>query len=400
MKAFNLQSKLSAYSAMAASFIALQTEGDAQVIYTDLIPDHTLTSLGPLDTMHLDIDGDNITDFIFNASFSYSSYASADNYHHLWISGQNGDRIAYSIQSTNIYTFSSALFLNASANMAKPFNIGNQIGASQNFINVAYLFFLDCYPAMFSSVSDYCWNAGLPNNTTKYIGFRLKSGVLKYYGWMRLFVDNIPAVYAHPTSITVLDYAYNATPNTPIIAGNMVVCLPPVPFDFATATTTSAKIGWSAAESVDHYELQYRTPGGVWHNKNVPGVKTNVKLTGLTCNTPYEWHIRTSCVAGDVSSFSEIESFTTAPCRAGNTFDIDAENINIYSNNNLLFVNIDEEIYQAPILTVYNNVGQIVLQTEILNSENVFELNAPSGIYMVNVLSGNTRVLKSVMIQN
>jgi hypothetical protein len=88
MPVTSLQSKLGAYSAMAACFLLISEEADAQVTYVDLVPDRMLTSLGPLDTLHLDIDGDNTTDFIFNASYSYTTTGTGgNNFFHIWLDG-------------------------------------------------------------------------------------------------------------------------------------------------------------------------------------------------------------------------------------------------------------------------------------------------------------------------
>ena len=400
MKTKNLTVRLSAYSTMAASFLVIQNQTEAQTIYTDLDPDVTLTSTGDPVSMDFDVNDDGITDFIFNASFSTSSGSGAENYYHISILGQNGARLAYTNESTVFYTWGgSYVAMSKNENMVIPFDLGDGIGASHNFINDAKLFNMECFEGTTSSLF-YCWNRGPANNDTTYIGFRLKSGATKYYGWMRLFVDDVPSYYFSPTSVTVLDYAFNATPNATVFAGLLSECLPPDPIGTGAVTMSTAKAGWHSADDVNHYELQYRPIGAlVWSTKLVPAIKTNVKLTGLTCSTPYEWQIRTICTDGSASDYSAMQNFMTNSCRSADEFDIDAESITIYSNNNLLYVNIDEAIYEEPILTVYNNLGQIVLETSIANQENVFEINVTSGMYMVNMISGNTHVSKAIMIQ-
>ena len=69
MKLTTTPKRLTAYSTMAAAVLAITNEADAQVIYTDINPDKVVFTTGPLDSLHLDVDGDSVTDFIFNAFF-------------------------------------------------------------------------------------------------------------------------------------------------------------------------------------------------------------------------------------------------------------------------------------------------------------------------------------------
>ncbi len=399
MKYLNPTRRLGAYSAMAASFLALQNESDAQIVYTNLIPDKSLISTGVLDTLHLDLDGDALTDFIFNASFSYSSYGSASNFDHIGITGVLGDRIAFSFESSNIYTFSSALFLNVFGNFAKQITVGAPIGPSLNFINYAELYNIDCYPALFSSVGDYCWTEGLPLNNIKYIGFRLKSGPLKYYGWMRLSVNNIPAIYPVATSVTIYDYAINYTAFAPINAGQgFVSCVPIDALGTGTTTAHWAKVYWEPEPDIEYYEIEYRVLGGVWESRIIPGDKSNTKLNGLSCSTNYEWQIRGACVDGTLSEYSESQFFETTACRTAEDGIDNNDDVSMYANGNNIYVNFDEPLTEVSHLYITNMLGQMVMDIEITNQDNVVPLNVPTGMYTVNLVTPNGSIGKVIAI--
>ena len=57
------------------------------------------------------------------------------------------------------------------------------------------------------------------NTTAKYLGFRFTGSGGPHYGWMRLSVVADPSVFPSLT-VKVSGYAYEATPNTAIIAGD------------------------------------------------------------------------------------------------------------------------------------------------------------------------------------
>jgi len=395
----NIQFKLGAYSAMAASFMLTHNNAEAQIIYTDIIPDKFLITAGPYDTLHLDLDGDLITDFVFNASFSYSSYGSANNFNHIGIQGVLGDRIAYTFASTNIYTnFSSYLVASPTADLAKQISLASPIGPALNFKNFAELFNQECFAGPYSSVGDYCWTVGLPMNSTKYVGFRLKIGALKYYGWMRVAVKNVPAIYPVPTSVFIYDYAINWTPNTPINAGAGLPCISPDPIGISDVAPHWAKVTWEPVVGVDNYEVQYRMPGGIFQSKLVAPGRTTVRLTGLECSTSYDWQIRSTCSGGFLSEFSELLNFTTVDCRLEDNEITTLEPVNIYIHATALHVNFSSAIESPAHLVVNNMLGQFVMKTELTSQDNIINLDIPSGMYAVNVVSINGSFSKLITV--
>lgn len=405
MKTTQYTSKLSAYSTMAAAFMVTFPDADAQTAYTNLSPDKVLTSTGPLDTLHLDVDGDNVTDFIFNIAFSYSSYASASNYYFIVMNGVGGDRMAFSIQTENIYTFFNAYLTNMSANVLKTFPTGAQINGVNNFINSAAGLWYDCFPGMFSTVPDYCWSVGIPSNTVKNIGFRLKNGPLKYYGWMRVMTTYVAPAFNHPTSITIFDYAINLTSGATVLAGVVPIIIFPDDLGTGWLATTQAKLVWDPVEYVQQYEIQYRQAdagggaGGAWTTVMVPGAKTNVKLTGLTCNTPYEWQIRSRMIDAGISEFSPIQNFSTLPCRLDEGEYANLPEFNVYTYGEQLFVQSDEILNVPVIMEVFDQLGQKVFSTQYTGEQTSYTLELATGIYVVLLQSENDRQVHQVSVQ-
>ncbi|HNK97727.1 MAG TPA: fibronectin type III domain-containing protein [Chitinophagales bacterium] len=402
MKIATTPSRLAAYSTMAATVLAIQNEADGQVIYTNINPDKVLQSTGPYDTLHLDVTGDAITDFIFNAFYFYTSYtASAVNYDHLGVDGINGARIAYTMQSTNIYTWSSALFANLSAKFAQILPANTPINNTLNFNNNVELFYQQCFPAMYSSMMDYCWTAGMPSAVVKYIGFRLKNGPLKYYGWMRLSIHKSTPFVPVPTSIKIYDYAINWTPNTPILAGEGLICIATDAVGTGTTASHWARVYWEPRVDIDHYEVSYRIPGGAWETKTVPPDKTSTKLNGLECSTDYEWQVRCACLDGSLSDYSEVQTFTTASCRLeGEDMTENDEAVSMYANANRIYIYFDEVVTEPSRLFIYNMTGQLVSETIVTQQQNILEVSVPSGMYTAKLVTPSGNIGKLISISN
>ena len=400
MKLTTTPKRLTAYSTMAAAVLAITNEADAQVIYTDINPDKVVFTTGPLDSLHLDVDGDSVTDFIFNAFYFYSSYtASGNNYDHLGVQGVNGARIAYTLQSTNIYTFSNALFTNLSAKFAQILPANTPINNTLNFANNAEFFYQQCFNAIFSSSPDYCWTQGMGFGVVKYIGFRLKNGPLKYYGWMRVSISNTTPFVPVPTSINILDYAINWTPNTSILAGQGLICIVTDPLGTGTTTAHWAKVYWEPKPGVAYYEVAYRQPGGFWETKMVAPDKTNTKLNGLTCSTDYEWQIRSACADGSLSDYSESQFFTTASCRLeGDDAEEVDEAVSLSANANRVFIYFDDAVTEPSQLFIYNMLGQLMLETTVQNQQNIFELAIPTGMYTAKLVTPSGDIGKEIAI--
>lgn len=188
MKNPTLNKKLKSYSALAGSLALMGSQADAQVIYTDIIPDST-TNIGG-NYYNLDLDNGGVFDFTI--ALNIASGTSTSQQVAITPAGSNGvagDTVGAYVYPFAFYagdTIKSTLQFNFGSNqsMASYFGAGNSYG---NFLAT----------------------------TDRYIGVQFYIGTQLHYGWARLDVDTVASQF------TIKDYAYNATPNAYILAGEM-----------------------------------------------------------------------------------------------------------------------------------------------------------------------------------
>ena len=191
--------KLSAYSSAALGFIALNNDVSAQVIYTNIDPDENLYAY---DQLQIDINDDGFIDIGFDA---YLALSATYSYYQGW-----------STSTLGVYfyanNFSAIVGTPVNPNLAANLQPGDSIGASafwnaNNEVNFAG-FELNIYS--YSEVID-GWNK--QNN---YIGVKFQVAGQTHYGWVRLSIDNLSNNSLDLPKLIIQDYAYEATPNTPI----------------------------------------------------------------------------------------------------------------------------------------------------------------------------------------
>ena len=148
----------------------------AQIVYTD-IPDAT-----PNATFPLDLNNDSIDDFVIQmgATDKIVCFPQNDNAYAGEFTGANYFPWALNTNSFICDTLSSWYGPNNPGFLAFSSSSGNWIG-----------------------------------QTDKYLALKLNVGTNTYYGWVRL------DVVATATSFTVKDYAYESTPNTCILTGQI-----------------------------------------------------------------------------------------------------------------------------------------------------------------------------------
>ena len=68
-------------------------------------------------------------------------------------------------------------------------------------------------------------------------------------------------------------------------------------------------------ENIDFLRARYRTAGGNWqlliNPTNIPGSDTSRYISGLSPNTSYEIQMKSWCIDGTNSSWSNTYSFST-----------------------------------------------------------------------------------------
>ncbi|MDQ3016469.1 MAG: fibronectin type III domain-containing protein, partial [Bacteroidota bacterium] len=103
--------------------------------------------------------------------------------------------------------------------------------------------------------------------------------------------------YTYPTSFTTLGGSY---------------CIAPNWLNTSNVGQNTATWEWSAVAGAYSYSVQWRYPGGSWHDlSGGPWQVTWLNVGGLNACTTYEWRVRSNCSNYSYSSWSYVETFTT-----------------------------------------------------------------------------------------
>ncbi|MBK9456760.1 MAG: T9SS type A sorting domain-containing protein [Bacteroidetes bacterium] len=356
--------KIAAYSAMAGAFMATAANADAQIIYTDVTDFTGATG----DLLSIDMDADSTSDFLLFANSN-----TAGNWSWVYAIGNLGS--GYGGPSNMIAGYSGAILPYGSA-----LDAGDLVGPALSFVSNSNN--VDWFASMYSSVT----YAPFANTGDKYLGVKFLSGGTLHYGWMRLSYAVAPVTY------TIRDFAYEATANTPIIAGDGIPCATPP--DIVSATSlgpTGEKLKWTAESGIDYYQVYYRPVGAPgWLKKKSTSNQKNI--TGLTCATDYQWKVRSNC-AGTFSAFSATSTFTTAACRMDDMEDVTPE-ITLYPNPaaDFMYIDITTEISNDMEVFVTDMSGRTISGLSFTNDEDMLVLDVaalPAGLYMLSVRQGD-----------
>ncbi|MBL7882690.1 MAG: T9SS type A sorting domain-containing protein [Bacteroidia bacterium] len=197
-----LNKKLKSYSALAGTLIAAGSTADAQIVYTNVNPDVTLTLAGTA-TYNLDLDNGGVIDFILATGSDTYMY-----------NGTFPVPYNYAIVAPNPVT-TNAISGDADNNaIAHSLNDPIDNNLTWNDQSVSPIQYLGVtIPLISYTVGNF------PGTTDKYIGFKFDLAGQTHYGWARVDVS------ALSNQIVLKDYAYDATPNTPIPAGATVTSI-------------------------------------------------------------------------------------------------------------------------------------------------------------------------------
>ena len=166
-------------------------EPGSVIIYTDIEPDHTGKNIG--DSYNLDLNNDQIVDFIISSLY--------ETWNWLGISAVRNDGI---ISVEPWYTHTVPLKIYSKISYPVDSNIG------QHYTRGSVIATEDCFENEEGLGCSYDW-AG---KYDRFIGLRITINEQRHFGWVRMEVTNV-------TQWTIKDYAYNATPDSPILAGQM-----------------------------------------------------------------------------------------------------------------------------------------------------------------------------------
>lgn len=216
MKKKNTPSLLG-YSALAATFVAVGSEAEGQVIYTDIDPDVTIDLNG--DFFELDLNGDATPDFRltkrFLSSFNPTIYTTYGNVYsgtiqlnHIYGTALGSNAILGDITT---FGFQYPFALDSLAWLCED---GEWMEGGYQSLVYSYGYKLNLGSSVVSYVQlngDGFWFGG---QTDKYLGLQLRQDGEHYFGWLRLDVapDNI--------AFTVKEYAISAVPDSCIQTGH------------------------------------------------------------------------------------------------------------------------------------------------------------------------------------
>ena len=229
--------RLSGYAASAGALLTIGSVANGQVVYSGL---QNLELNSTSEFLELDMDGDMANDFDFKFGSYSSSYSSApyylrsflgygviynprtDAYKNSWMTSMATIRSVYYSYYYGTYKFSAAI--------PNGLELGEIIDSNRqswsNYSSPNWAGALGVYNSA-SSIGPYgtfssYWGAGDFLGGEKYLGVRFYIGSEQHYGWIRVSLGD------QVEPITIFDWAYEATPEKRILAGDDgVVNLPP-----------------------------------------------------------------------------------------------------------------------------------------------------------------------------
>ncbi len=200
MKEESFQKKLAQYITMSAAFLAAHAEkADAQIMYTDVIPDLVIHN----SYFNLDLNNDGVVDFKLQ---------------------HNDIDDGFSV-SAECLNGNSLLFSSNNCGGVSPVSSLDIINVQDSFINES-----DALLAFSFSTSSSASGFGCFYGTDQILGVRLINGANNYYGWARFDVNY--------NNIVLKDYAINLSPDSAILAGeNINGCTSVDSFSLSPITT-------------------------------------------------------------------------------------------------------------------------------------------------------------------
>ncbi|MBP9878854.1 MAG: T9SS type A sorting domain-containing protein [Chitinophagales bacterium] len=211
----NRYHKLKAYSLFSTAFLINGPSGFSQVVYVDIDPDIILDTPGEQFT--LDIDGNSSDDIsFFNSSFDFFMATP------WWSYWTRQDLVAYLPDEKLELAGLKHYVYYWSQNFYYPYAISIEeiINNDLQFNNATFQLLAERTFYNSGEGTNHCFNCYWYNYFTtesinNYLGFKLKDDASDFhYGWIRCDVLD------EGRTMIIKDYAYELTPDNPIIAGD------------------------------------------------------------------------------------------------------------------------------------------------------------------------------------
>lgn len=181
-------------------------------------------------------------------------------------------------------------------------------------------------------------------------------------------------------------------------------CLAPSTLFTSAITNSRATLSWETVANATGYLLSGRQKGTiVWRRTSVTAPDTSFIISGLNCNTEYEWRIRANCVDSIESPFSPITTFNTTACLVTKNSEISRGPVNtrlsIFPNPASGLITLIHPFNNVEKIDVriYDINNRLVLQQTILNNQ-VDISKLPDGIYILMCIQNNQTVSSSLNI--
>ncbi|MEO5571057.1 MAG: T9SS type A sorting domain-containing protein [Bacteroidia bacterium] len=346
MKNLNIK-KLYALLIISVLFIVT---AKAQIVYTDVNPDSTITtgSSYTIKIYNLDLNNDGTVDFNILTYHTPGGFYVYPRFY-VKVTPLNANEVLDDSLSGSVY-YPGALGLNS-------------------FIETNLLWSNTSNQILYYSLAAYQWGFW-SLNTDGYLGLKVIVASDTLYGWVRL---SIKKNNASSISFKIKDYAYNSIPNQPILAGETTCTTPTVNL------TQSGPLSFCAGDSVTltangtGYKYQWKKNG-----VNISGAKSQTyiaKTAGI-----YKCKVTNSC--GSKLSTGKTVS---VPCRLNNENFVETfEHLSVYPNpaNNSVIIKFpsDEEVT----VEIINLLGEIIFSEKIIAEQTQIDVSKFSaGMYVV-----------------
>lgn len=191
-----LNKRLKSYSALAGTIFAAANTANAQVVYTNVTPDSTITTGGSYD---LDLDNDGTADFVLGVTSGAYTYGSFT--------------IPYNLGTISANTANA--IDTSTTQFSAEHNTNDAINSSLNWADPSTTSYQVLGFAPGGAFAGYNYG-NFVGATNKFIGLRFQIDGLDHYGWVRIDMAS------DGSTITIKDYAYDATPGATSYCGQTV----------------------------------------------------------------------------------------------------------------------------------------------------------------------------------
>lgn len=416
-----LSNKLASYSALASVVLMVSKSADAQIIYTDVIPDDTINVVG---SYQLDLNNDGTTDFQFNL--------------------QHGTTL--SIDQIRVVASASNAALRATSDpyagyyYASALNNGALIDGNASFdYKVILASHSGGYFGNWIDVSD------------RFLGLKLVVNSNTYYGWARLSVN------AACNQLIVHDYAVDTIANEAIAAGDkcgnyslyantlispadsVVACEGVI---LATDSIGGAAYQWLidgtlitgatnfsyTASSTGNYSVIFTNAYGCVDTATathvtlflppaIPLISQDGDTLMSTAASSYQWYANNVIIPGAtaqtytppqggdytvqitdaIGCTSVSDPFTFIPIGISNT---ENQAISLFEANNVVTVQLNDTRFLGGEIKIFNALGSRVYFSIVHAEMLQIDLNRmPRGIYLLTVEKNNLSVAQKIAIQ-